>query len=207
MIFIMTDKALKKNLNALIYPKPYLIVDGTDDESAELSRKYSNTITMSSFNPPSKVIKAKLADEEDSYFSEVLDEDKIDKIEKRWKNSENMEKDITALVDTFLSKDQINIFIVMRKKAYKAFANSIRKKITSMFTDDTTEKIKFVYTFDEYLDDHKSLKRDLKDKDVEVMKRSLDARRELIRKNESDDENRRRRKGKKNRRRYEDDDD
>ena len=206
MIFIMTDKALKKNLNALIYPKPYLIVDGMDDESAELSRKYSNTITMSSFNPPSKCVKARLDDDEDGFYGDyVLDDDKIDKIEKRWKNSPNMEKDITALVDTFITKDQINIFIIMRKKAYKAFSESVKKKITSMFTDNSTERIKFVYTFDEYQDDHKSLKRDLKDKDIETIKRSVDAQRELIKKNEERDEEERKKKGKRNRRRYEDD--
>lgn len=205
MIFLLTEKALKKNLSKLVFPKDYLIVDGQDDETAELSRKYANSVTMDAFNPPNKCVKARL--EGDSFYDITIDEDKVEKLEKKWKNSTELEKSITALVDTFVSKGQINIFIILKKNVYKAYANSLKKKITSMFTDDSTSRIKFVYTFDEWKDDSKSLKRDLKKEDLEVLKVSLDARRELIKKNEEEDEKNRKAKGKKKRRHYDDDED
>ena len=82
MIFIMSAKQWDKNKKKLIIPKDYFIFDATDDDEAKLDR-FTNTITMSGFNPPAKLVKL-ISKNED--LEDIIDIDKMEKLEDNFFN-------------------------------------------------------------------------------------------------------------------------
>lgn len=70
-----------------------------------------------------------------------------------------------AVVSSMVKNDdgrQLNMFIVLRNKAYKVYSKKLVKKMRKIFDTD----FEFIYTFEEYEDDKKLLKRDLKNNQV-----------------------------------------
>lgn len=154
MIFIISEKDFKKNKKKLVIPKDYIFVDATEDDTGTMSA-FTNVITMDALNPPSKLIK--LASKEEGDIDDFIDYDKLEKLEKNYFKSLRTKQSVMALVSGMVNRD-INIFVIMRNKAYKYYAKRLAKLITSMFDVD----FKFVAIFKgSYADMKKLMKSEL----------------------------------------------
>lgn len=167
MIFIMSVKQWNKNKKKLVIPKNYLIFDATEDDDAKMSA-YTNTVTMDSMNPPAKLVK--LAGKDKDETDEILDYEKIEKLEKEFFKGLILRKSIMATVAGVVERGDINIFIVMRNKAFKYYKNKMRKAFERIIPVDFT----FVEVFSDDIDKHKkSLRRSFSDEEIYQLKKAL----------------------------------
>lgn len=193
MIYVIGEKKFVHNAKELIRPKDFAIIDATDGNGAVLNDKVRGVIVKEALIPPSKVVKFKLEECEWE-----VDEDRVNKIWKKWLKSDGFVETIYALLEGFLKKN-MNIFIIISNKAYKAIGSKYAKAINYLLDS----QIKFVYTFEDYRNDKDSLTRKLSEKDISRLTKVLE--------NDMKDnletkwrENKHKKKHKKNR--YDDDD-
>ena len=159
MIFIMSAKQWDKNKKKLIIPKDYFIFDATDDDEAKLDR-FTNTITMSGFNPPAKLVKL---------ISKYQDIDKMEKLEDNFFNGLQFNNAVLSTVAGQLEND-VNIFIVLRNKVFKNYRKRILRAFTKKFEVDFT----FVVIFSgDVSANKKELKKSLSSSEVKELKELL----------------------------------
>lgn len=164
MLYLMSEKQFKKNAKKLVEPKDYIICDATDDENGSLT-KYSNVVSMHNMNPTPKLVKVKLQKDFDS-----IDEYKVEKMEKKFFKSKGFITSSMACVKGLLDQDcSINMFIVMRNKAYKVYGKKFAKRIKKLFDVE----FDFIFTFEDYLDNKKIIKKDLQPKFAKQLTKSL----------------------------------
>lgn len=165
MIFIMSAKQWDKNKKKLIIPKDYFIFDATDDDEAKLDR-FTNTITMSGFNPPAKLVKL-ISKNED--LEDIIDIDKMEKLEDNFFNGLQFNNAVLSTVAGQLEND-VNIFIVLRNKVFKNYRKRILRAFTKKFEVDFT----FVVIFSgDVSANKKELKKSLSSSEVKELKELL----------------------------------
>ena len=169
MIFIMSIKQWNNDKKKLVRPKDYIICDATEDADAKMN-SYNNCVTLDSFNPPVKLVK--LASKTSSNgMDDIIDYDSINKLEKKFFKGAGLRKAMLAIVAAGIEKDvDVNIFIVMRNKAFKLYKKKMKKAFKKLFDVD----FDFVTVYSGDLSDHKSeLKKSLKDSEIEKLRRVL----------------------------------
>jgi len=165
MIFIMSMKQWEKNKKKLVQYKDYIIFDGTDDDDAKLS-KFTNTVTMDAFCPPARLLK--LTSDKAFDSSEIIDLDKIEDLEDRYLNGVSMTNAILATVSGLCERD-INMFIVLRNKAFKTYKKRLRRRFITMFNVN----IPFVYILDDTKECKKALRESLSEDELNVLSERL----------------------------------
>lgn len=150
MIFIIDQKTWKKKAKKLVTYKDYIIFDATDDETGNLT-KYSNVVSASGLCPSNKLIKGKLSED-----YEMISKEKLKKMEKNWITSKAFRLSSMAIVKGLLQADgHINLFIVLKNKAYKAYGKKIKKEMSKLFD---TKNAEFIYLKEDIEIDKKILK-------------------------------------------------
>ena len=164
MIYLMSKKYLKKNIDKLVRPNKYFIIDGEnygsvggEDGYESISEKFNNTYPIGAFCPESELYR----------------------ILKRIKNKEEYnEKKFKRLLDDYFHDDEliggicmttkaqatygadedINVFVVLPNVVYKILGEDIKKKFEKVIK---SEDIKFVRT-QAWIEDHGGPKKALK---------------------------------------------
>lgn len=175
MIFLMSEKQWKKNKKKLVEPKDYIIMDATEDDDARMSA-FTNVVTMDALNPPAKLVRLVT---DDKFDDGVISWDKIEKLEKEYFRGYMLKKAIMATVAGIIENGDINIFIVMRNKAYKCYKHKMIKTFNKIFPVDFTfiqllsddisshkKSLKYTFDYDEVL----QLKKVLKQREKELEK-------------------------------------
>ena len=166
MIFIMSAKQWSKSKKKLVIPKDYIIVDATDDDDARMNA-FTNVITLDAMNPPSKLVKL-ASDEKDT--SDIIDYDKIEKLEKEFFKGRRLREAIMATIACVVENHNINIFIVMRNKAFKCYKNKMKKAFQKVIPVD----FDFVEVYSGDVSEHKkSLKYTMDEEEIHELKRIL----------------------------------
>lgn len=164
----MSVKQWSKAKKKLVIPKNYLIFDATEDDDARMSA-FTNTVTMDSMNPPVKLVKLVSKDDGTGSYDDIIDYDKIEKLEKEFFKGHQLRKAIMATVAGLL-EDDVNIFIVMRNKAFKYY----KKKMKKAFERTIPVDFDYIEIFSGEVDDHKkSLKRSFTEEELHMLKKSL----------------------------------
>ena len=165
MIFLMSVKQWNKNKKKLIIPKDYIIFDATDDDDAKMT-SYTNCITMDAMNPPVKLVKL-IADEDSD---DIIDYEKLEKLEKSFLKSLSLRSAMMATISGIIQNGDINIFIVMRNKAFKYYKKKMKKMFEKLFPVD----FEFVEIFSGEISDHKqSLKEGFTSQEVSELNKIL----------------------------------
>lgn len=165
MIFLMSMKQWDKYKKKLVQHKSYIIMDGTDDEDARMSQ-YTNTVTMDAFCPPSKLLKLM----DDSDMDDIIDIDRLEDLEKNYFEGLSLRNAILATVSGLLNDNDINIFIVLRNKAFKYYKKRFRRMFIRLFDPN----FEFVFILDdEYKKNRKMLEKDLSDGAKEELSKKL----------------------------------
>lgn len=161
MIVIISKKDFQKNAKKLVEKKEYLICDGTDNDSGSFS-KYSRVVSMDAFNPPAKLIKARLSDG----FDAEIDSDKVKKLEKKYFNQKEFKTVVMACIkDIVTTNDAHTLFIVLTNKAYKAYGKKIAKRIEKI----CDVEFDFVYLYDDIANNKNILKKTLKEDKIKKL--------------------------------------
>lgn len=175
MIFIMSAKQWDKNKKKLVIPKDYFIFDATDDDNAKLD-KFTNVITMSGFNPPSKLVK--LIDKNEN-IDDIIDMDKLEQLETNFFKGQQFNNALLSTVAGQLEND-VNIFIVLRNKVFKNY----RKRILKAFTNTFDVGFNFAVIFSgDASENKKELKRSLSSNEVGELREILKKREKQMEKN------------------------
>ncbi len=164
MIYVFAEKKFVKNAKEFIRAKDFAIIDATGGTDINFANRINGVITKEALIPPPKVVKSKLED-----YGWDVDEDVVAKMWKKFIKSNGFEETMYALLEGFLEKD-MNVFIVLSNKAYRAIGNKYAKAVNYMLDSH----IKFVYTYEDYMNDKSSIKRRLSDRDVSRLKRILE---------------------------------
>lgn len=164
----MSEKQFKKKAKKLVEPRDYIICDGTDDDTGSLT-KFSNVVSMSGFNPPSKLLKVRI----DEDFDCGIDVDKVKKMERKYFKNNTFKSSAMACVKGMLNErsggGQINMFVILRNKAYKVYGKKIQKKVIKLIGAD----FDFVYLFDDVEEDKKLLRKELSRDKLKYIRRRL----------------------------------
>ena len=169
MIFLMSIKQWDKDKKKLVRPKDYIICDATEDDDAKMN-SYNNCVTLDSINPPAKLVK--LASKNNiGGMDDIIDYDKIQKLEKEFFKGIQLRKAMLAVVAAGIEHDtDVNIFIVMRNKAFKLYKKKMKKAFTKLFDVD----FDFITIYSGDLSEHKSeLKRSFKDNEISKLRKVL----------------------------------
>ena len=153
MIFLLSEKIWEKRKKKLVEPKDYIIVDSLDAATESPLLEYTNAVTIDDFAMPTKLMHAFQDD-----FEEILDDDAIIEIQKNFFYGTKFRSSVLAVVRTFIEKD-LNIFIVIKNKAYKGWRKMYQKA--------------FEKAVPEFKDYFWILSKDLNDKDQEALKRNI----------------------------------
>ena len=146
MIFLMSAKQWNKNKKKLVIPKDYIIFDATDDDDAKMS-SYTNCVTMDALNPPTKLVRLIADEDSDS----IIDFEKLEKLEKTFFRGLSLRSAMMATISGIIQNGDINIFIVMRNKAFKYYKKKIKKTFEKLFPVD----FEFIEIFSGDVSDHK----------------------------------------------------
>lgn len=168
MIFIMSQKQWDKYKKKLVQHKGYIIMDGTEDDDARMNR-YTNTITMDAFCPPTKLLKLM---SEGTDIEDIIDIDRLEELEKNYFNGLSLRNAVLATVSGLINQntEDINIFIVLRNKAFKYYRKKFRKLFIQLFDPN----FEFVFILeDDYKKNRKALDRDLKNSEKEELAERL----------------------------------
>lgn len=166
MIFLMSAKQWSKAKKKLVIPKEYLIFDATEDDDAKMNA-FTNTVTMDAMNPPVKLVK--LISKDGGGFDDAIDFDKLEKLEKTFFKGQQLRKAIMATVAGIIEND-VNIFIVMRNKAFKYY----KKKMKKAFEKTIPVDFEYIEIFTGEVSDHKkSLKYSFSDDELHQLKKAL----------------------------------
>jgi hypothetical protein len=129
MIFLLSNKQWEKHKKKLVEPKNYLILDATDDSDAKMA-SFTNMVTMDNFAVPLKLLR--WAGDDD--FDDEIDLDRIEDLETSFFKSDKFAVSVIATMSAFLESD-INVFIVVRNKAYKFYRNKFKSEFCKVFPD------------------------------------------------------------------------
>lgn len=168
MIVILSAKQWFKNSKKLIEEKDYLILDCTDGDETKMTH-YSNTMAMNDFCIPSRLVSAMDAE----IGNDFIDTSSAETLEKEFFRGSKFATSVLATMFAYLDTDtDINIFIIMRNRAYKFY----RKRFMSEFCRVFPEAFPLIMI---YSDDNKgkmkkSLRRDLSDSEREFLKKELE---------------------------------
>ena len=143
MIFLMSSKFFDNHKKKLVQPKDYIITDATDDESAKLN-DLSNVITQDNLAVPPKLIH--LIAEDDDDFGEAMDIDRIKALEDQFFYGREFRMNALALMRAYVGSEddnpsgshELNIFLVVRTKAYKYWKNKYKKAFAKILPDSST---------------------------------------------------------------------
>ena len=161
----MSSKQWNKNKKKFIIPKDYIIFDATDDDDAKMS-SYTNCVTMDALNPPTKLVKL-IADEESD---DIIDYEKLEKLEKTFFRGLSLRSAMMATISGIVQNGDINIFIVMRNKAFKYYKKKMKKTFEKLFPVD----FEFIEIFTGEVADHKkSLKNGFSSYEVNELNKIL----------------------------------
>lgn len=127
MIFILSSKTWFKYKKKLVQPKDYMLIDGTEDEDAKLS-SFTNCVTMDQYNPPIRLVKLLGKAEDSDDYRDILDYDRLEKLEENFFDSPNLHAAMMATVGGLLQGDDINIFLVLRNKVFKYYAKRLKRE-------------------------------------------------------------------------------
>lgn len=165
MIFILSAKDFIKNSKKLVEYKDYLIIDATDDDEPKL-KQYQHAVTIDDFAVPSRLIRAISEDIDD-----FIDIDSTEELQKKFFRGEKFLKSVLATMSTFAdSNGAINIFIVVRNKAYKYY----RKRFYSEFCKLIPDAFSFAYLMDKKVMKDKSLlTKDISEKELVSLKKKI----------------------------------
>lgn len=166
MLFVISAKQFLKYSKKLVMEKDYVILDCTDEEISSDLTKLTGVVTVDDFAVPSKLLRVISTDSED-----ILDIDSIEELEKEFFRGIKFKNAVLATMSTFItSSSDINIFIVIRNKAYKYY----RKRIESEFCRVFSEAASLIHIFEGDVKKMKSLlKKDITEKEREILLKEL----------------------------------
>lgn len=195
MIFLLSYKTWEKNKKKLVEPKNYLILDATDDEDAKLSN-LTNMVSMDNFSLPMKLLK--IVDDDD--FTEAIDLDKIEDMEETFFKSLKFKSSVLATMSTFLIDDgdnkggSINVFIVLRNKAFKYYRKKFKHEFLKIFKEASNCFIIIDGKVKKYT---KDLEKDVDDDELEIMVKALKKKEKIMEEEMKEANNKRKKKKKK----------
>jgi hypothetical protein len=167
MIFLISEKKWKKSAKKFVEPKDYILFDATDDETGNLT-KYANVISLGGMNPPSKLLKAKEKDGQ-----EVIDKDKVKKMENKFFKGKEFKVSAMALIKALVQHSgDVNLFVVVKNKAYKHYAKKIKKNIEKVF-DIEEGDYEVIYFYEDIEENKKILKAEVKGKFINKLSNKL----------------------------------
>ena len=181
MMFLISEKYLRKNDKKILKVKDYIIIDGSDagdidDDSLKsgVANQYNYVVINGGFTPHSRLIQAMKRDIKDG----VVNEGKYS-----WK-TENMLSDffedrtfvgsVLSAVKGFLMEGdgwdaQRNVFIVLPNKVYKLLSDKIMEQFYGLMGVD----FQFIYSQTELEDQKKLLTKDLKSKKMDELRKRV----------------------------------
>ena len=160
MIIIISEKMWRKKAKKFAEIKDYVICDATSDDSGPIT-KYSNVVNMDGLAIPSKLIKvADTKKDRDYDDDDILDKNKAKKMEKRFFKKKDFRISTMAILKSLLTHEEdLNIFVVVKNKAYKTYAAKLKKEMNKVIESGDLE---IIYLYDEVEEDKKILKRNIK---------------------------------------------
>lgn len=164
MIFLMSQKIWDKNKKKLVEPKDYIILDATDDSNARLDA-FTNTVTYDNLAIPTKLLH--MFDDED--FEDIMDIDNIKELEEAFFKGMKFQTAALAAISAFIDQD-INVFIVVRNKAYDFWREKYRKEFVKLFPDASNF---FVVTPKKVSKCKEELSHNFSDEELSYMKKEL----------------------------------
>lgn len=174
MLFIMKKKTFEKMAKKILPEKDYYIIDGENvgslvstSKGKTISDQFSRCYSDANFTPPKKLVKALLSDVDDEYDPDDVDE-YINEYFKSKKMRSSMFKAVKCI---FAAADnrknplpEINIFLVLPNKVYKAMAEIFATQFKHMIPD-----VKFVYLDKDIKKNKKLVTKSLSDDDLEAI--------------------------------------
>lgn len=164
MIFLMSQKIWDKNKKKLVEPKDYIILDATDDGNARLDA-FTNTVTFDNLAIPAKLLH--MFDDED--FEDIMDLDNIKELEEQFFRGLKFQTSALASISAFLDQD-INVFIVIRNKAYDFWREKYRKEYIKLFPDSANFFVVLPKKISKY---KKELSHNFSESEISYMKKEL----------------------------------
>lgn len=180
MIFILASKTWHRQKKKLVQPKDYMLIDGTEDDDAKLS-SFTNCVTMDQYNPPIRLVKLLGKSEESDDYRDILDYDRVEKLEENFFDSPNLRAAIMATVGGLLQGDDINIFLVLRNKVFKYYAKRLRRE----FIRNIAVTFDYVTVFNPKkspADYQQALHKSFTDKELEELEKALSEREKRLEK-------------------------
>lgn len=165
MIILINEKAWKKRAKKLVEAKNYIIFDVSGDETGALT-KYANVVAMSGLNPPNKLVKARL-----DKSGDVISKDKLKKLESKYLKGKDFRVATMAICKSLVKNDgDLNLFVVLRNKSYKAYAPKVKKRIEKILD---VGDIACVYLYEDVEENKKILKRTMRGKHLKKLALNL----------------------------------
>jgi hypothetical protein len=166
MIFLLSLKYWDKNKKKLVEPKDYIVLDATDDGEARLS-SFTNVVAMDNFAIPVKLLK--YSEELNEIEDDFIDLDRMQDMEKDFFRSHKFASSVAATVSVFLEKD-INVFIIIRNKAFKFYRYYFKNEFCKVFPDAANCFVVLEKDLKTY---KKELNHSFSSKEIEIMKKAL----------------------------------
>lgn len=174
MIIVIAAKDWLKNKKKLVDPKDYIILDCTDGQETSM-RNFSETVTVDDFCIPSKLLSVMNKDIGEEY----VDLDNVETLEKNFFRGNKFASTVLATVSAFITAESdINIFIVIRNKAFKFYRKRFITEFCRVFPDISPyvhiyedkhkDKIKKILVKDLEAAEKNSLIKELKKKEKEM---------------------------------------
>lgn len=163
MILLISAKDWFSDSKKLIEPKNYLILDATDGRETKINQ-FSNTLTMDNFCIPPKLLSA---------ISKELDDDFVDienaeELEKNFFRGDGFSTSVLATMSTLLNAESdINIFIVIRNKAFNYYRKRFKTEFCRVFPD--AEPLFSIYKHEKKGKFLKELEKSLPESDREIL--------------------------------------
>lgn len=182
MIFILSGKSWLKDCKKLVGYRDYLILDATDGDETKMSQ-FSQVVAMDNFCVPAKL----LSEMARKIGDEIIDLDRVEVIEKEFFRSTKFATCVLATMRAYLCADsemtkEINVFIIVRNKAFKYYRKRFASEFCRVFPDaapllfiydeDKKEKMKKALQKELTVSDRHILEKDLRKKEIELEKRS-----------------------------------
>jgi hypothetical protein len=166
-MYLVSSKFWLKRAKKLVEYKDYILIDGTGDESGELS-KFANVVSLDGFSMSKALIDAKKNKDD-----ERIDSDKRKIMERKF--FDNKDKSFMlacmSVAKALIKHDgEVNIFIVIKNSAYKTYAKRMKKEMYKLLGDGDFE---FIYMEEDIENDKKLLKKNIKSKALKGIYNSL----------------------------------
>lgn len=166
----MSAKQFLKYKEKVVVEKDYLILDCTDGQESRMN-KFTSTVSMDNFIIPTKLTSVM----DQTISDEYIDLDSVEELEKNFFRGKKFSTSVLATMSTFLRTEDdkdINIFIVIRNKAFKYY----RKKFVSEFCRAFPEAASLIYIYDSKDRDKmkKALKKNITNGERQFLKKELE---------------------------------